>query len=428
MRRSLAAALAALLAAGVALAGTQAKPRPRFEVLAHVNLGEPYTGDVVAHAGNAYLSSWGGRACRSPGVRILSLADPRRPQLVGRFADAKSRPELDGTWTEKTIVRRVATASFSGDLAVTSIQDCRRGAFEGFALYDVSDPRAPRELALVPLEPRGSHEIWLQRRRDRVYVWAAVPGSERTTSPDGTQPGRADFRIYDVSNPASPRQVGEWGAWKELGIRPDRVPERFLDWNFVHSAIGNAAGTRAFLSYWDLGTVVLDVSDPTRPRYLGRTAPGRGNAHSAWLGRGERLLAETHETEGGTVTLWDVANPRRPARLSEFGLPGSVLARGRGENLERLGGLDLGDSVHDAKLVGNVAFFSWYRQGVVAADVSKPRRPRFLARFLPPPTSDPAGSFCPDSACVSTWGVFHTGRVLLASDMVGGLWVLRFRR
>lgn len=426
-------AFVALLAlAGVALAAAQNVQRPRFELIARVDPGQPYNADVVALRGHAYLSSWGGSACRSLGVRVYSLADIARPRLVSTFADAASDARFAGSWTEKTIVRRVATPAFTGDLAVTSLQSCRPGGFDGWALYDVTDPARPRQLAVAPTTPRGSHEIWLQRVGSRAYVWTAIPGSERTSSASGSAPGAADFRIYDVSDPRAPRLVGEWGAWRDLGLRPDeRSRESFLDWNFVHSVIGNASGTRAYLSYWDLGTVILDVSDPARPRYLGRTGTRPGvidNAHSASLAKGGSLLVETHERAGGRPSIWNIANPARPVRLSTFRLPPAVLAGGRRDDLERIAGLELDDSVHDPKVAGTTAYFSWYRQGVVAVDISKPRTPRFLARYLPTPTADRARSFCPGAACTSVWGVYPYGQYLLASDMVGGLFVLRLRR
>ena len=58
----------------------------------------------------------------------------------------------------------------------------------------------------------------------------------------------------------------------------------------MHSVITNEQATRAYLSYWDLGTVILDISDPTRPAYPGRTnAPA---THSAAIARGGNLLAD----------------------------------------------------------------------------------------------------------------------------------------
>jgi hypothetical protein len=426
------AVLAATIAAARATSGDTAASA-RFIVLAHADPGDAYAGDVYGHRDYAYLSSHRGRrACPAQGVRVYDVRDPRRPRLVARFAS------VAGTWTEKTIVQRVATPRFRGDLAVTSFQNCRVDGFRGFGLYDVTNPRRPRRLALVRTAPRGSHEIWLGSAGNRAYVYTAIISSEIRSAPDydpqrhqASSPGKPDFRIFDVSDPRRPRQVGEWGAWKTLGIHPnDGLGTGRLNQNLVHSVITNRAGTRAFLSYWDLGTVLLDITQPARPRYLGRTRfePGEvGNAHSAALGRDETLLVETHETDGGTPTFFDISNPAAPVRLSELELPEALLRQGRrGQDFDRVSGLDLADSVHDPKVFGETAFFSWYRQGVVAADISDPRRPGVVARFLPAAARDRESLICPGRSCRSVWGVFVTPRYVLASDMLSGLWVLRF--
>jgi hypothetical protein len=428
---------AAALGVGIATAhgmpaGSSASAR--FEVLAHADPGDAYAGDVFGHRDYAYLSSHRGKElCPAQGVRVYDVRTPRRPRLVSRFA------AVSGTWTEKTIVQRVATPKFRGDLAVTSFQSCRPDSFRGFGLYDVTNPRRPRRLALVRTEPRGSHEIWLGTAGRRAYVYTAIIGSEIRSAPDydpqrhqASTPGKPDFRIFDVSDPRRPRQVGEWGAWKTLGVHPnDGLGVGRMNQNLVHSVITNRAGSRAYLSYWDLGTVILDITQPARPRYLGRTrfeAGEDGNAHSAALGRNETLLVETHETNGGTPTFFDISNPAAPVRLSELELPDPLLRQGRrAQDLDRVSGLDLADSVHDPKIADETAFFSWYRQGVVAADVSDPRRPRVVARFLPTATRDREALFCPGRSCRAVWGVYVTPRYVLASDMVSGLWVLRFK-
>jgi hypothetical protein len=422
-RLVVAAFLAPLVAgAGVALAVRDQTTAARWEIVGHVRPAGHYGGDVEAFGGHAYVSSHRGReSCNADGVRAFSLANPSKPRLVSTFG------RIPGTWTEKTIVRRVETASFRGALAAVSVQGCTPAAFRGFLVVDVTTPARPRELARVRLDPRGSHEIWLARAGGRAYVYTAILRSEALDSADGEQPGRPDFRIFDVSDPRSPVEVGSWGAWKELGIQPFPDLRRPLDGNLVHSVVTNDAATRAYLSYWDLGTVILDISQPSRPRYLGRTGATE-NAHSAWLGR-NGLLIETHETPGGVPTFYDVSNPAAPTRLAEFRLPSAVLAAGRrAGGLSTVSGIDLTDSVHDPKIVGTTAYFSWYSQGVVAADVSNPARPRFLARFLPRAAADRERLFCPGRRCTAVWGVDLAGDLLVASDMVSGLWVLRLRR
>jgi hypothetical protein len=423
-RRFLPAAFLALAAAAAVAGGAPSAPqRPpvRLEVLGRASPGGGYSGDVVGERHYAYLSSHKGRSdCPAQGVRVYDLSNPRRPHRISSFADGGSTPALRDTWTEKTIVRHVRTSTFTGVLAVTSAQACPAGLFGGFALYDVTRPAHPRRLALVRTDPRGSHEIWLAAARGRVWVYTALANAEFAFTPQ-----QYGFHIFDVSDPRKPHEVGGWSACGDLRLcsDPDRTPTYL-----VHSVITNAAATRAYLSYWDLGTVILDISSPARPRYLGRTKPPQGNAHSAWLGDHGRVLVETHEMAEGRPMIYDVRNPAAPKRLAVVRLTKAQLAGGaRGSGLGEVSGIELTDSVHDPKVAGKLAFFSWYAQGVVVFDISSPRHPRFVTRLLPARGRDAHGLLCPGSRCRAVWGVFPTANYVLASDIVTGLWVLRLR-
>lgn len=433
----------AVLPAGGTLSNDSVSAQDRsVVVVGHVDPGAGFNADVVAHRKYAYLASWGAFEdeqvdfCPSLGVRVYSLRKPSNPVLVATFADEVSEPDLAGTWTEKVIVRRVHTASFKGDLAAVSIQPCAEGAFAGFGLWDVTDPTNPQRLALYEATgTHGSHEIWLQRRGNRAYVYTAIPFSEIDTSPDGgTTPGRADFRIVDVSDPTNPTDVGEWGAWAELGLFPFYTDENGVERaNFVHSVIGR--GKRAYLSYWDLGTVILDVSDPTNPIFLGRTeyaANEEGNAHSAWLGRHRRLLIQTDEdfdpnpnpaleTAWGYARFFDISDPTNPVQLSTFKLPTTTQSPP-----PEVGFF----SVHDPKVRGRLAYFSWYSEGVVVVNIARPANPRMVARFIPEPAADPQGFFGPPEVKFPfVWGVFpYRSRLVLASDINSGLWIFRLGR
>jgi hypothetical protein len=431
--------------------------RTRLRTVGHANPGG-FNADVVAHEGFAYLASWGniGAAttrvpnphCPSQGVRVFDLDDPSNPRRVATFADGVSEPDVAGTWTEKVVVRRVETNWFEGNLAIVTFQNCGRIAdpanqtasipdpatFRGFGVYDVTDPTRPTRLALYAAPgTRGSHEIWLEVRRDRAYVYTAIIESELTTSPDGTTPGRADFRIVDVSLPRTPTDVGEWGAWKRLGIRP-----RFTDAkgvarrSFVHSVIGAVAGDKklAYLSYWDTGTVILDVSDPANPTFVGRTATDEeGNAHSAWLARGGRILIQADEdfdpapnpaleTSWGYARIVDISGSANPWQLGTFELPSTRQFPPPGPGFF---------TVHDPKVQGDLVFLSYYAEGVVVIDVSRPAQPSLVTQFVPTPAPDPFGFFFPTKSFANVWGVFLHEGLVLASDINSGLWVLKMQ-
>jgi hypothetical protein len=427
------------------------------KLLGHADPGGGFNADVFLFGKTAYLGSWGtaspeglapGAFCPSQGVRVFDLRDRTHPRQISTFANAASEPDLAGTWTEKVIVRRVHTAAFRGVIATVSVQDCVADAFRGFALYDVTNPATPRRLALHETpDTDGSHEIAFKQVGDHAYVYTAIPFSELATSPDfnpdtfsADTPGEPDFRIVDVSDPRDPVQVGAWGAWAEIDVSPLEGLGTFPV-NFVHSVMLNRRGTRAYLSYWDLGTVTLDITDPSEPTFVGRTrfaSKEEGNAHSSWLGKNERLLIQTDEDfdpspspgieqAWGYPRFYDVRDPAEPVQLATFKLPSTTAFPPPFPGFF---------SVHDPKVQGNLAYFSWYSEGVVVVSIADPRHPRKVAQFSPPPARDPRGLFDlelgtpenPHPAFPFVWGVYVSGNTVVASDINSGLWVLRLDR
>jgi hypothetical protein len=401
--------------------GPEPVTTPNMRQLAHVNPGPTTNGDVYGFGRHAYLASWIGAGCRSAGIRVYDLTQPTNPVHVSTFADKASEPDLAGTWTEKVIVQRVDTDSFHGDLAVVTFQTCVRFddvSFRGFALYDVTDPARPRPLARYSApNTRGSHEIWLGAHAGKAYVYTAILRSEWTSSPTydratntATVPGRADFRIVDVSNPWHMVDVAEWGAWRELGVVPVGNPANpnagFQ--SFTHSVRVDERLTTAYLSNWDLGTIILDITSPARPTYVGRTQPHQGATHSSDVDPASKVLVETHETLGGLPAIYDISNPANPVELSHVDIPGS------GE-----------DTVHDPKLRGSNLLFSWYSKGIIAVDVAHKDHPRVVGQFFPTDAA-PNPDFCNfEGGCSEMWGVFALGDLILASDMNNGLYVLK---
>ena len=289
-----------LLGPGTPPASAQAVAEPtvpalarNVELVGHSDLGGRTNNAAVwGHRNFAYVGSASTRGvastCLGKGVAIVDVADPAKPALIGALAE---RP---GTSAEDVQVLTVFSGSFTGDLLATGLQRCGPDGVGGLSLWDVTDPRTPIELSLFDTGtgPSGVHEFSIFRRGEQTLALLAVPFSESLDPA-----GQGDVRIVDITDPRAPVQLADWGIVRQPGA--GRLQGRGRDpLIYAHGVLAGVNGQRAYVSYWDAGVVILDISDLRNPRYLGRTTYGdgdEGNAHSVALARGGRVLVQADE-------------------------------------------------------------------------------------------------------------------------------------
>lgn len=277
-----------------------------FKVLGHQDLGLLDTnGDVWSHGNFAYVGTWA-VPCNGRGVKIVDATNLREPRLIGTLA---SRP---GTSAEDMVVRRVSTPFFSGDLLGVGIQRCGDDpALDnetfGVELWDVTNPYHPTKLGELGVNNGGGgvHELDLFQRGSHVYALLATPFSEWFDPVPG-----GDFRIVDVTNPRAPVQVGEWGAAAHALSPGPFFGQGSFGARFDHSARASSDGSKAYVSYWDLGVLTLDITNVASPTLVTRTrfAPDDdGDAHSV----------SEYQVGGSTFLLQNDEDfdPRSPAHV-----------------------------------------------------------------------------------------------------------------
>ncbi len=250
--------------------------------------------DVWALGNFAYVGTFSSGTsgfCPETGVKIVDVSDPTNPT----FVDNLESPDL--TRANDVKVAKVNSRDFNGDLLVHSNEPCAGGGDGGVVFYDVSDPYDAIRLGAAydvndlfngpNFEAFGVHNAWIFEQGNKTYIAVVA-----NVSPDDY-----DFRILDASDPANATEVGRWSST----VSDDRPPaetrgtSRSLG---LHDVTVDGNGRVAYLSYWDAGYILLDVSKPSNPKFMGVNTwelGDEGNAHAAWPARGGNLMVTSDE-------------------------------------------------------------------------------------------------------------------------------------
>lgn len=344
---------------------------PTIEPVAHLVLGdapgEPYSyiGEMDTRGDLAVVSVVG--AGSTPGFVLLDVSEPASPTVLSRATMATSyvvdvKLSWDGQYvfaaTQLTGSRRAdaLTGGIGSPDATTLMQN-------GVAIWDVSDPTAPRAVGFHPYEYRGCHMVsyaevagseWLFCIEQALQVLAFERGDPAVLVPQAT---------YYPFGPEATLASAE---------RRQGAPTSIPGMQVAHDATFqfDPLDGRPLLvvSHWDLGFDVLDLSDPAVPselfRWIGEGAEHyRGDAHGGQLAvlDGRRILVVGPETTADYVpALWflDVTDWETGTLVAEWTNPGEKTSLG------------LLMTTHQIQLVGERLYLSYNHNGLWVLDLA----------------------------------------------------------
>lgn len=224
-------------------------------------------------------------------VAIVDLSNPAVPLLVGH---TPSDPDSGLGFEEHRALRighrdvLVVYLRWHRDLANHSV----------LKIYDIGNPADPRLIGTFDALWGGFH-FEISRQRNRTLALLSVWKAEAVTSDYGQHPGLGDLLIVDISDPTNPVMVGEWGVIDEplLGLDFYLSEQRgTMTRDYGEAVWASNDGQRAYYAYSDFGVMILDISDPSNPRFLGRVgyeADEQGDAHDVRTARGESVLVRS---------------------------------------------------------------------------------------------------------------------------------------
>jgi hypothetical protein len=299
----------------------------------------------------------------------------------------------------------------------------------GTSIYDVKDPKKPRLLAQIEL-PRGWHSHKVRVAGDIMIV------NHERLGPDETPEFGGGLGIYDVSNPARPREIAKWrtagkgvhrydfdGRYAYISptaegyvgnvmmildlkdpARPEEVgrwwipgqwkaggePYPWDNWTPPRCHHPLRQGDRLYVSYWHHGFFILDVSDMSRPKAISgvNTSPVYPHPTHTCLVvptplKGRKIMVVADEDVAklwpaapAFTWIYDITDERSPVSIATWQV----------EGLDPDGAPQppmMGCHQPSERFSGTFIPFAWFAKGLRILDVKDPYAPREVGFYEP---------------------------------------------
>lgn len=252
----------------------------------------------------------------------------------------------------------------------------------------------------------------------RALLKAAAPGITSLALPWFGRPVAA--RANAPTSTTGYREVARWSPVTRPGWAEVHTFSRILHDVYVR-------GEYAYCCYWDAGTWILDISDPTSPSFVARVGDytreelvelsddeealrssyleSPGNSHYVTVNDDASVMAvgaegwddpETPVRGVGGITLYDNSDITSPRPLVTIDPPRAADETRSGTWV----------TAHNFDILGDRLYSSWYQGGIKLHDISDPSDPQLLAWWRDP-----------ESASIWTAQAAIPGEFFVASSM-----------
>lgn len=212
-------------------------------------------------------------------------------------------------------------------------------AAPGAAQAPAAESRNMRLVGMHDLQGRSAYQPVVVKQGER---WLAYIGHHGGLKPNPLT-GQDELNgtsIVDVTDPRAPQYLHHIpGAPGEAG---GAAMVRVCDGKTLPK--GDPAKTYLLRTLGKLAHEVWDVSDPRRPSLLTTVVAGLGETHKNWweCDTGIAYLVSDGRPQGWRTNrmtkIFDLADPRRPRFIRDFGLPGQEPGSGGGDAPEGVHG------------------------------------------------------------------------------------------
>ena len=387
--------------------------------------GRPDGVQVIVHNGHAYIGHM-----FSDGFSVVDVRDAKNPKMVA-FVAAPNNTRSHHLQISGDVLLVVngpniwAMAQYQSqaDYYSKSLADALKTAEAfgaGIRVFDISNPAQPREIAFLHIPGFGAHRIWWVGGR---YAYVSVHFE-----------GVIDhaLAIVDVSNPQKPELAGKWwlpGMNRTGGETP---PASFGKRTALHHLIN--AGDIGYAAWRDGGYTVHDLSDPANLRLLAHrnhSPPFGGGAHTPLPLPGKKLLlladeATTANCANGLAYTWviDVREASNPVPIATLPTPAEEDFCKKGA---KFGPHNLHENRPGSYVSEDLIFATYHNAGLRIFDLRNPFEPKQVGYFVPPPPERIVDQRPNPAKVIQSCDVFvESSGLMYMTDTNAGLYVLEY--
>jgi hypothetical protein len=322
---------------------------------------------------------------------IMIVNHERNPTAIGRRADELPRVRRE---LAAALGREATHAELAAKLGVTEADvgeieaEAKRGYHTGgFKIYDVSNPASPKEIVHQKTGGIGVHRFDMDERY--AYISTEMKGYVGNI-----------LVIYDIRDPQRPAEVSRWwipGQHVEGGETPSWPGRQHR----LHHALRR--GNEMWASCWHAGFWMVDVSDLSKPKGLGTY-----NYHPLFpepthtvmpvperIGGRRIALAIDEEDQAQSASEEEARRGRAHACILTFDVsdPSAIRPIGQFQVSEmdspfsRTGGARFGAHQFCERISGTIVYAVWFSGGLRIIDVANPLAPKEIGHFIPEPVA-----------------------------------------
>jgi hypothetical protein len=246
----------------------------------------------------------------------------------------------------------------------------------GMAVYDIANPAEPRQIAFMPVEGGGIHRIWYVGGR-WAYASALLDGYTDYI-----------FMTIDMADPSNPKEAGRYWLPGMHAAGGETLDDGARRGGLHHPIIH---GDTAYCAWRDAGMVILDVADRSAPSLITHrnwSPPYGGGTHNCLPLPDRDLLVVADEAvldncEDGLKHIWmfDIREPSNPISISTFPVPEEADYPAKGAHF---GPHNIYENRPDGMVSSDRIFSTYQNAGIRVTDIRNAYRPEEVAAFVPP--------------------------------------------